>query len=251
VVLLWQATEDALPDYRPALLLRGTGQVDDGEILAQQQGAPADGLYPTSFWRRGELVLDRRELLIGPQVPSGEGALEIQLGESQPLPLGHISIEQANRLFHLPPLQYPAYARFGEVAELLGYDLPITKTTTHRDVPLTLYWRAISSEPMSTAYVVFTHLLSEGMDRLVAQHDGPPVEGRRPTTGWVQGEIIVDSHLLRWREEYTGTCPIEVGLYDPITGRRLAAHDQEGSRLPHDRLLLDQHVYSMPGDGPR
>jgi len=246
VILLWQSTEDALPDYHPALLLKGAGKINDGETLAQQQGGPADGLYPTSIWRRGEMILDRRELLIGPQVPSGEGALEVQVGENQPLPLGHLSIKRADRVFHLPPVQHPAYARFGEVAELLGYDLPITKTTSHQEVRLTLYWRAINSEPMPTTYMVFTHLLSEGMDRLVAQHDGPPVEGRRPTTGWVQGEIIVDSHLLRWREAYTGVCPVEVGLYDPTSGTRLAVHDREGRRLSHDRLLLDQHVHSMP-----
>jgi len=95
-------------------------------------------------------------------------------------------------------------------------------------------------------YVVFTHLLSEGMDRLVAQHDGLPVEGRRPTTGWVQGEAIVDAHLLHWREEYVGTCPVEIGLYDPLSGERLPVYDRAGKRLPHDRLLLDRAVYSLP-----
>jgi 4-amino-4-deoxy-L-arabinose transferase-like glycosyltransferase len=246
VVLLWRATEDALPNYLPTLLLTGTGQLADGQTLARQQGAPADGFYPTLLWRSGELLLDRRELLIGPQVLPGEGALEVQVGGSQPLLLTHVSIEETHRLFQMPSFQHPAYARFGEVAELLGYDLPITRTNAHQEVPLTLYWRAINSEPLSETYLVFTHLLAEGKDRLVAQHDGPPAEGRRPTTGWVQGEIIVDSHLLRWREEYTGTCPVEIGLYDSATGNRLAAYDGEGKHLSHDRLLLDQRVHSVP-----
>ena len=246
VLLRWRATEDALPDYRPILRL-----VADGETLAQQRGAPADECYPTFRWRKGELLLDRRELLVGPQVSAGEARLEIQVGEGQPLMLATISIQVAEHLFQLPPVQYTAYARFGQVAELLGYDLPVTKITSHEDVPLTLYWRALNREPLSTSYVAFTHLLTEGQDRLVAQHDGPPAGGQQPTTGWVQGEIVVDPHLLHWREAYIGTCPLEVGLYDPASGERLPAYDRVGNRLPHDRLLLDQSVHALPESEPR
>ena len=242
VLLRWRATEDAPPDYHPILRL-----VRDGQVLAQQRGAPAEGRYPIPRWRKGELVLDRRELLVGPQVSAGEARLEVQVEGEQPLELAKVTIEAAKHLFQLPPIQHRVYARFGQVAELVGYDLPITQTTPHQEVPLTLYWRAINREPLATNYVVFTHLLTEAQDRLVAQHDGPPGGGRRPTTGWVQGEIIVDPHLLSWREEYSGTCPIEVGLYDPSTGERLPVYDQRGNRLPHDRLLLDQKVHSLTG----
>jgi len=240
VLLRWRATEDALPDYHPTLQL-----VCDGETLAQQRGAPADGWYPAFRWRRGEVVLDRRELLVGPQASAGEAKLEVQVEEGQSFELAKISIEVAEHLFQLPPVQYTAYARFGQVAELVGYDLSIARATLHKDIPLILYWRAINEEPLSTNYVVFTHLLTEGEDRLVAQHDGPPAGGQQPTPGWVQGEVIVDPHLLRWREEYTGTCSIEVGLYDPTTGERLPVYDWAGNCLPHDRLLLDQKVHVL------
>ena len=240
VILRWRAMKDELPDYRPTLRL-----VRNGETLAQWRGALADGGYPTSGWRKGELVLDRRELLIGPRVEAGEARLEVQVGEGQPLALATISVERAERLFQVPPVQYTACASFGQVAELVGYDLPITRTTSQQDVPLTLYWRAINRETLSKSYVVFTHLLTEGGDRLVAQHDGPPAGGRKPTTGWVQGEIVVDPHLLRWREGYVGTCPIELGLYDPDTGERLPVYDRAGNRLPHERLLLPQPVEAV------
>lgn len=239
VLLRWRATEDAPPGCQPVLRL-----VRDGHVLAQQQGAPVEG-YPTSRWRRGELVLDHRELLVGPQVSTGEARLEVQVEGGRSLELAKVTIEAAEHLFQLGPVQHRTYARFGQVAELVGYDLPITQTTPHQEVPLTLHWRAINREPLATNYVVFTHLLAEAQDRLVAQHDGPPAGGRRPTTSWVQGEIIVDPHLLRWREEYSGTCPIEVGLYDPSTGERLPTYDRAGNRLPYDRLLLDRKVHSL------
>jgi hypothetical protein len=246
VILLWHAIEGALPDYQISLQLVGTSPSAGGQILAQQRGSPADGSYPTSAWHEGEWLLDRRELLIDPQGPVGQARLEVQVSEGAPLILGQVAVEAVKRVFQLPPAQHTTYARFGEVAELVGYDLPVTVASARREVPLTLYWRAINEGPLPTSYSVFTHMLTEGMDRLVAQHDGPPDEGRHPTTAWVQGEVVLDAHLLRWREEYSGTCPIEVGMYDPATDQRLPVHDGSGSRLPDDRFVLDQLVHSLP-----
>jgi len=256
VVLLWRATEASLPDYCPILRLVRVGQSGEGEVLAQQEGAPADGRYPTSRWRGRELLLDRRELALAPQAPAGEARLELYVEGGSSLTLGMVAIEEtAGHLFELPYVQHLGYARFGDVAELVGYDLPHREVTFGEvrgpAVPLTLYWRAINSGPISTSYTVFTHLLTEDGARLVAQHDGLPQEGSRPTTSWVPREIIIDPHLLRWWKAYSGTCPIEVGLYDPATGQRLPAYDGEGRRLPDDRVLLDQSVKCVTdGAGP-
>ncbi|HIP87926.1 MAG TPA: hypothetical protein EYH27_05765 [Anaerolineales bacterium] len=108
----------------------------------------------------------------------------------------------------------PVGARFGDVAELVGYDLANDQVTSSEGVALTLYWRAL--EGAATAeYVVFTHLLTpDGW--LIAQHDGPPAGGARPTTGWVAGEVIVDPHVLVFNDEgaaYTGEARLAVGLY--------------------------------------
>jgi hypothetical protein len=244
VTLLWRATKSGLPDYRPALVLTSDDRNGKTQILAQQQSAPADDRYPTTRWREGELLLDRRELPIRPETPPGQGRVRVQVGVSEPLELGTVTIGVADHLYQLPFIQYAAYARFGEVAELMGYDLPITRTTPYTEVPITLYWRAANTEPLATGLVVFAHLLSEDLTRLVAQHDGPPMGGQRPTTGWLQGEIIADHHLLSWREEYVGTCPVEVGLYDPGSGERVPAYDGEGARMFGDRVLLGQAVHS-------
>ena len=104
--------------------------------------------------------------------------------------------------------------RFGDVAELVGYDLANDQVTSSEGVALTLYWRAL--EGAATAeHVVFTHLLTPD-GRLIAQHDGPPAGGSRPTTGWTAGEVIVDPHVLVFNEEgagYTGEARLAVGLY--------------------------------------
>lgn len=110
--------------------------------------------------------------------------------------------------------------RFGDFAALISYSLPATQVTTSEPLLLTLYWRALEGTS-PTNYMVFTHLRSEDGD-LIAQHDGAPAGGNRPTTRWVAGETIVDSHPMIFNPEflgYTGPATIAVGLYDFGPGR--------------------------------
>jgi hypothetical protein len=111
--------------------------------------------------------------------------------------------------------------RFGDFAELVGYSLSATETTTAQPLLLTLQWRAL--EGTSTLnYMVFTHLLSSADGHLIAQHDGAPAGGTRPTTGWVPGETIADEHAMVFYDTaHTGPAKIAVGLYDPAIGRVL------------------------------
>lgn len=108
--------------------------------------------------------------------------------------------------------------RFGDFAELVGYGLPAAQFSATEPLPLTIYWRGLGgTSPVD--YVVFTHLLAED-GHLIAQHDGAPVNGSRPTSGWAAGEVIEDFHPMAFQDTaYTGAARIVVGLYDPATGR--------------------------------
>lgn len=109
----------------------------------------------------------------------------------------------------------PFYARFGDVAELLGYDLTTTTLSPGQSVGVTLYWRALPGAG-SLNYWVFVHLLPADISRILGQHDGAPVEGTRPTTGWTAGEVVVDFHSVSLvATDYTGEARIAVGFYDP------------------------------------
>ncbi|MFQ6058249.1 MAG: glycosyltransferase family 39 protein [Anaerolineae bacterium] len=235
VILQWRALKDGLPDYAPQLRL-----VQGGAVIAEAAGALADGLYPTSRWSRGEVVVERRQLVLSLQATEGSASLEIAVGASSPLALAELRVEAAERLFTVPPMEHPLRQEFGAFAELLGYDVAPTEVTTADEVVLTLYWRARNEGPIGTSYTVFTHLLSaEG--KLVGQHDGLPARGSRPTTSWVRGEIIVDVHRMRFKEAgYVGPVTVEIGFYDAATGQRVATPQGE------DRLLLPTEIVVEP-----
>jgi hypothetical protein len=123
------------------------------------------------------------------------------------------------------PTEAPASAlsgavnvRFGDFAELVSFSLPATEFRSAQPVQLTLSWRGLGGvSPVN--YTVFTHLLAED-GHLIAQHDGFPADGARPTTSWTAGEVIIDPHLMVFQDTaYTGPARILVGLYSPTDGR--------------------------------
>jgi hypothetical protein len=129
--------------------------------------------------------------------------------------------------------------QFSNFAELVGYSLLTADVTAAQPVPLTLYWRALEGvSPVN--YEVFTHLLAED-GHMVAQHDGPPAGGTRPTTTWTPGESIVDPHSMAFGDPaYTGPTRIAVGLYDPATGRVLTVTGDDRVVLPITINVLPQ-----------
>ena len=109
---------------------------------------------------------------------------------------------------------------------------------------MTLFWQ--SDSRLSEDYHTFVHLLdAEG--RLVAQHDGVPVYGERPTWSWWDAEVIQDEHVLVTDSDLpTGTYTLFTGMYDFPTGIRLPAVGPTGERLPEDSVLLQDVRVILP-----
>lgn len=116
-------------------------------------------------------------------------------------------------------------AHFGSTIELLGYDL----AQSADGLSLTLHWR--SQAPASANYTVFVHLLDRN-GRLAAQIDRPPLDGVRPTLGWLPGEVLSDPLFLAWPADLaSGTYTLSIGLYDPRTGARLPVGTEDALAL--------------------
>jgi hypothetical protein len=82
-------------------------------------------------------------------------------------------------------------------------------------------------------YTVFLHLVSpEGEGAAVAQSDGPPLDGEWPTSLWLPGMTLDDTHIIPIPAELpSGTYELLVGLYDPASSERLTLADGSDSLL--------------------
>lgn len=155
----------------------------------------------------------------------GEAVLAVEAVGVEPATLVTYTIRATDHLFAAPPYDVAVDAVYPGVAALEGVSVRPLAVSTGDTVELTLVWRALGTA--SRPYTVFTHLLAD--DPAVGQvggHDGPPtMHGEeRAMTSWVQGEYIVDRHVLAFEDEdraFVGTARLEVGLYDPESFERV------------------------------
>jgi hypothetical protein len=211
VTLFWRAEAGPRPDAAVRLSLAGA----DGMMLSAAAEPPAGPAYPTSAWQTGELVREVRRLRVPATAPAGAATLSVSLvaasgaGEvlAGPVEVAALDVHVPARRFDVPAMQYRLNATLGEQVTLLGYDLA-------PNGELTLYWQA--GALLETSYKAFVHALGAG-DEILAQSDSVPAEGRRPTTGWLPGEVIADTHQLA----LAGAARLAVGLYDEASGQRL------------------------------
>jgi hypothetical protein len=226
LVLYWRAGAEPRGDYLALLQMRDGA----GKVHKEWQGKPAGG-YGTARWQAGEVVRDPWDLVAPANVDSGSYQLAVALADAatggrigDEVALGKVTIESRPRNFAVPLIAHPLSARLGGVAELLGYDLGSLRLEPGGELQLTLYWRALAET--ETSYTVFVHLL--GPDGAIhGQRDQPPGAGTLPTSGWVTGEVIVDSWQVPLQEGAPpGQYVIEAGMYDPVTGERLPVEGQ-------------------------
>jgi uncharacterized membrane protein len=245
VDLFWQALTAPGEDFSPRLQL-----LDGDQVVAELTEKPVAGTYPTAWWQPGELVRDPHTLFLPATVPAGSYrglALSlIRASNGQPVESnsGDIivildaPIEVVGREPNYWPTS-PGYrqpAQFGTSVELVGFDMREAVRAPGSPLEVTLHWHAI--ETPDRHYHTFVHLLDD-KGNIVAQHNGPPGEGKLPTLGWLPGEYLIDTHLLQLPYDLPdGIYHLGVGLYDPVTGLRLG-----------ERLLLSALVPTEANGG--
>jgi arylsulfatase A-like enzyme len=136
------------------------------------------------------------------------------------------NIIEAARLHSPPRPKYPTRVRFGDVFELLGYDMPDASVPVGGTFHLTLYYRVLqrTEQPFSMD-VTFTAEDGQGVwPTLRARHQ--PIQGRYPTTQWVPGEVLRDDVALVVEREVR-PARFRVRLH--------ADSDEPGSRLTPSR----------------
>jgi len=111
-----------------------------------------------------------------------------------------------------------------------------------------LYWQARG--PLARPFKVFTHLIDDNK-RVVTQHDAPPGGGCCPANTWVEGEVVIDEHVLSLPADLAaGSYHLVTGLYDEPTDSRLPVYDSSGNQLAHDRVqVADIEIEEEPDAG--
>ena len=229
VTLYWQSEAEIDRDY--SIFVHLLDEID--AVVAQADSYPGMGTYPTSEWAVGDAIAERYTLrLPGTTFAPSSAVLEVGVydystgkrllaysAEGQPVGdnvMFHpISIEGTS------PRGQPVavFVNFENVIALVAYQVDRRSVNPGEGLELTLYWRALAKP--SADYTVFAHLLGPGT-RMWAQHDGPPEDGRSPTSTWKPDQIVEDRHTLTVAADTPpGVYEIEVGLYSPATGERL------------------------------
>jgi hypothetical protein len=75
ITLYWKVETDINIDYTSFVHV-GTG-LDGTAVVAQRDGQPCQGLFPTSQWRAGDLIRDSFAITLPPDVPPGDYPLVI------------------------------------------------------------------------------------------------------------------------------------------------------------------------------
>jgi hypothetical protein len=97
-----------------------------------------------------------------------------------------------------------------DAVQLLNYSVNGPVFRRGEAIEVTFEWAAKSD--LETDYQVFLHLREAGSSELVAQADGPPLDGWYPTSWWPVGEIVRDSRTIDITED------IPPGEYDLFSG---------------------------------
>lgn len=221
--------------------------VDTRGKTRQQWTRPLTEGWPTSAWECGDVALALYALRLEDSVQTGTYSLTLALEEvtsgtvSPPLDIGtvQVHVEGAGE-----GVRYDDDYRLGEHIRLRQVRLS-TDTVIPGDV-LTIMPVWESDGRVAKSYKIFCHILSQNGE-LIAQRDGTPLNGVRPTSTWRAGEVIEDSYQIPLGDDVApGEYELSLGMYDPKSLERLPAYDAEGKGLKNDRIVLGSLHVELP-----
>lgn len=271
----WEVLSEPPPAFRPyPFIMDGQGNIVDD---TDQRPMPALIWYPAEKWRVGEtLVFETlpwtwgEEFSIGLGLINGsnwhdfggrvparitpteqpafpmEGGTWVRLGTFVRRPdwqggrLRPVSMEQDIAAVRFHPTAF-TFASTDTVIELKGFRLGPSQPAAGTALAVTLLWQAV--QPVPRDYTVFVHLVNAD-GSAVAQVDGfPNWRGPLPTSSWLAGRLIPDTHLLALPDELpSGIYRLRIGLYYWQDLKHLEVRDAAGSPLGTELILTEVRV---------
>lgn len=252
LTLVWQGLAPIEQDYTFYVHARTI----DGELAGQLDTYHGNGMYPTSQWQPGEILVDTIHVPISANVEAptlvrfNTGLADAETG--QRLPVYAPDGTELEAVFAgeaaLVPLQWPKLppespvdAVFEEKIRLGDLHLPDTRVRPGMVVTVTVHWQALTT--IEEDYTGYIHLVDH-TGANVTQDDHPPLNGRYPTRLWSQGTVVADRYRLQLPSDLeAGRYELWAGFYRPASVQRLrAVSAQTGKRWKDDQVYLGSLV---------
>ena len=211
LTLFWQATQSPAQNYALTLELLNERSVFSETVAI-------GGRYSTTQWLTGEQIIDLIRVRVPVDLASGQYHWRGSIKDKVIFDIGELRVTAPDRTYTEPPIQHRIDQTFEGQITLLGYN-GADCTMSGDDCAVTLAWRDEQETP--TSYKVFVQLLdATSLPR--AQIDARPVNGTRPTTSWLPGEVITDTYTLQLPVNLpAGKYRLVTGLYQELNNTRL------------------------------
>jgi hypothetical protein len=247
VTLLLQATQPVTAPFRTLVRVISP---HDGVAWAQQDMITPHEV-PADAWQPGQVIAEQFVLTTSTDISAGAYQVNVSVAtpdSSRLLPMYRrndtAALDRITLGYVVVPWQgsldtaKPVSADFGDQVSLLSFESP-DSLSPGAEFDVVLYWEAL--HPPEDDYVVFVHLLTAD-GQLVASHDGPPLDGRYPTTAWLPGDVVPHVvHMALDPQTPGGTYHLQVGMYQWPSMERLPVWDSEGVEQT-DRVIALQPI---------
>lgn len=225
--ICWYSLARSLKDYSILVQLVGPNNT----VVASRRTYPGLGNFPTSSWQPGILFCDVVRVDIPASLPRTllykieVGLIDGENGERLPVydNLGNPRSETFAGTVRLVTTTSPRMEEMvlsnDNPIQLVDYSLETSWHVGQR-YDITFRWRL--AKVAEQDYTVFIHLRDQATGEIIAQADGPPVNGWYPTSTWALGETVEDTHVFNLPPSVGPGCyDLVVGWYEPTTGLRL------------------------------
>lgn len=214
LALTWRAEQIIPANYLTSLRLREPS----GHLIAQLDGQPAYGLYPTSLWLPGEQVFDRRLLKLPLGTPPRKGySLEVIVYEAETLrPLDKTEIRDLSLTVPTLVESSPTLIQFNGKIAIAEVRLPQKQLKQGERLPIEVKWWA-KAKPQADYHAIMQ--LERPPGTPIWSEERPLVEAY-PSSLW-PAKALVNTHyeLLIGKEVAPGDYTLSLTLTDPETGR--------------------------------
>ncbi len=234
--LYWQVVDEVLEPVHLIVQLADSRSLPLGRH---------DSVQPAEKWLYGEVVMTSHNFKIpadfkGPVA----GRIEVQLKDEadiflQPTTQTGQKLDKVVDRFTIAPERWPALdqtlpvsaawqteAAAGSIV-LQGYTVSPAQPQPGASMTVSLFW--VAGQSIAEDYMVFVHLVDE-QGQIKSQSDSIPRAGAYPTSWWLPGNVVKDTHTLALPEDLpAGDYQLVVGFYRPEAGSRLLLRDGQDS----------------------